>query len=71
MNSSLREEEDVNTELWKLSALGLAAAVARGEVGALEVVDAHLGRIVAVNPAVNAVTNVRADSSGPPPGTAP
>ncbi|SIO42820.1 amidase [Singulisphaera sp. GP187] len=49
--------------LWKRSASELAALVGCGEVSALEVVDAHLERIAAVNPGVNAVTNVLADSA--------
>jgi amidase len=53
----------VNARLWKLSALELAAVVARGEVDALEVVDDHLHRIAAVNPALNAITNLLADSA--------
>ncbi|MFB9905817.1 amidase [Allokutzneria oryzae] len=42
--------------MWKLSATELAAAVRSGELGAVEVVRAHLDRIAEVNPAVNAVT---------------
>lgn len=37
------------------SARALAAAIARGELSSAEVVDAHLARIDAVNPAINAV----------------
>ena len=51
------------TELWKRSALELAALVARGERSALEVVDEHLQRIATVNHTVNAVTHVLADSA--------
>ncbi|MFH8366532.1 amidase [Streptomyces sp. NPDC018031] len=47
--------------LWKMAANGLAAAVARGEVSAAEVVESHLERIAEVNPAVNAVTQLLAD----------
>lgn len=53
----------MDTELWKLSALELAAAVGRGEVSAAEVVDGHLERIAVVNPSVNAVTNLLSDSA--------
>lgn len=42
-------------ELWQRSAQDLAAGIAVGEVGAREVLDAHLGRIDAVNGPVNAV----------------
>ncbi|WNG43556.1 indole acetimide hydrolase [Archangium minus] len=51
------------TGLWKRSAGELAGMVARGECSALEVVDDHLHRISEVNPSVNAVTNVLADSA--------
>ncbi|KDN88148.1 amidase [Kitasatospora cheerisanensis] len=47
--------------MWKLSAGALAAAVRGGEVSALDVVDAHLARIDAVNPRVNAVTQLFAE----------
>ena len=43
------------SELWKLSALELAAKFADGEASAAEIVDAHLARIDDVNPTVNAV----------------
>lgn len=42
-------------ELWRRGALELAGLIARKEVSSREVVDAHLARIDAVNPAVNAV----------------
>ena len=42
-------------ELWRRGALELAGMIARKEVSSREVVDAHLARIDAVNPAVNAV----------------
>ncbi|OKI93442.1 amidase [Kitasatospora sp. CB01950] len=47
--------------MWKLSAGALAAAVRAGEVSAAESVEAHLDRIAAVNPRVNAVTQLFAD----------
>ncbi|MFB6566501.1 amidase [Streptomyces noursei] len=53
----------MNTELWKLNATELAATVARGEVSAVEVVEAHLARVAAVNPTVNAVTQLMADGA--------
>jgi len=43
------------------SATRLAAAIRAQEVSALEVVDAHLARIAAVNPALNAVVQLAAD----------
>ncbi|MFC7304485.1 amidase [Streptomyces monticola] len=52
---------DTGTELWKHTAAELAAAVAGGEVSALEVTESHLARIAEVNPAVNAVTRLLAD----------
>jgi amidase len=48
----------MDMELWKLGVSELPAAIGGGEVGAVEVVDAHLGRIADVNPSVNAVTNL-------------
>ena len=50
-------------ELCNWNARTLAKAIEKGDVSTLEVVDAHLERIAAVNPAVNAVTNVLRDSS--------
>ncbi|MEM8705946.1 MAG: amidase [Actinomycetota bacterium] len=44
------------TELWEMSAAAQAAAVGAGEVTSVELVEAHLDRIEAVNPAVNAIT---------------
>jgi amidase len=43
-------------ELWALSALDLAERIAAREISSREVIGAHLARIEAVNPAVNAVT---------------
>ncbi|MDM7932281.1 amidase family protein [Tabrizicola sp.] len=43
------------SELWRLSAVQLARAVRRREVSASEVTQAHLDRLDAVNPAINAV----------------
>ena len=42
-------------ELWRSTATQLAAAIAGGELSAAEVVEAHIARIEAVNPALNAV----------------
>jgi amidase len=50
-------------ELWQLGACELAVLVARREVSVREVVVAHLERIDAVNPAVNAVTTELADQA--------
>ncbi len=43
------------TELWELGAVELAAAIRNREVTSREVVEAHLARIDAVNPALNAI----------------
>jgi amidase len=51
------------TELWAHSACELARLVRAREVSAHEVVQAHLDRIGQVNPALNAVTVVLADSA--------
>ncbi len=50
-------------DLWRRSASDLAKAIASKEVSALEVVEAHLARIEAVNPSVNAVVRVLADEA--------
>lgn len=47
-------------ELWRDSAHGLAARIRAGEVSSRDVVDAHLARIEAVNPHLNAVVRVLA-----------
>jgi amidase len=46
------------TELWRMSAMDLAEAIRSGQISSQEVIEAHLGRIEAVNPSVNAVTFV-------------
>ena len=46
------------TELWRLSATDLAQAIRSKQTSSQEVIEAHLRRIEAVNPAVNAVTVV-------------
>jgi amidase len=45
-------------ELWRMSATELAGATTSRHVSSLEVVEAHLRRIEAVNPLINAVTVV-------------
>ena len=45
-------------QLWEYSAVQLAGAIARREVSACAVVDAHLARIETCNPRVNAVVRV-------------
>ena len=46
------------TELWRMSATALAEAIRARRTSSREVVEAHLRRIEAVNPSVNAVTVV-------------
>src|ERR1700681_4167520 len=43
------------SELWRSTATQLARAIAGGELSAVEVVEAHIARIEAVDPALNAV----------------
>lgn len=43
-------------DLWRQSATTLASLIRSGEVSCREVIDAHLARIEAVNPTLNAVT---------------
>jgi amidase len=50
-------------ELWALGALDLAGRIAAKEISSREVIGAHLARIEAVNPAVNAVTVALADQA--------
>ena len=50
-------------ELWRLGALDLAGRIAAKELSSREVIDAHLARIEAVNPAVNAATVTLADEA--------
>src|SRR5215468_535654 len=51
------------SEIWQLSATELAQRIARRQLSSAEVVDAHLARIEAVNPALNAVVHVLADDA--------
>ncbi len=44
------------TELWRMSATELAEAIRSRQISSQEVIEAHLRRIEAVNPSVNAVT---------------
>src|ERR1700741_4173962 len=50
-------------DIWQLSATELAQRIARRELSSAEVVNAHLARIDAVNPALNAVVRVLADDA--------
>jgi aspartyl-tRNA(Asn)/glutamyl-tRNA(Gln) amidotransferase subunit A len=49
------------TELWQMSGLALGKAMARREVSAIEVLDATLARIEAINPQINAVVTLVAE----------
>jgi len=51
------------SEIWRLTATELAQRIARRELSSAEVVDAHLARIDAINPALNAVVRVLADEA--------
>jgi len=51
------------SEIWQLSATELAQRIARRQLSSAEVVDAHLARIDAVNPALNAVVKILADEA--------
>jgi hypothetical protein len=51
------------SELWQRGAGELAALIAAREVSSREVVEAHLARIEAVNPHLNALTRVLADEA--------
>jgi amidase len=46
------------TDLWRMSATDLAEAIRSGQASSQEAIEAHLRRIEAVNPGVNAVTVV-------------
>lgn len=53
----------VATELWRMSALGMAEAIRTRQVSSQEVIEAHLRRIEAVDPVVNAVPVVLAEQA--------
>ena len=50
-------------ELWELTAVDLAARLAGDEVTASEIVESCLGRIDAVNPALNAIVTLDSDGA--------
>ncbi len=50
-------------DLWRAGANELAAAIRRGEVSSLDVVESHLARVEAVNGHLNAVVRVLADEA--------
>jgi amidase len=51
------------SEIWQLSATELAQRIADRQLSSAEVVNAHLARIEAVNPALNAVVRILADEA--------
>ena len=51
------------SEIWQLSATELAQRIARRQLSSVEVVNAHLARIDAVNPALNAIVKVLGDEA--------
>ena len=53
----------MTSDLWKMSATDLAEAIRQKQVSCREVIQAHLDRIAAMNPRVNAVTVTLADSA--------
>ena len=50
-------------ELWRQSAIELAGNIAAKRVSSAEVIEAHLARIEAVNPKLNAVVRVLAEAA--------
>ena len=59
------------TDLWRMGALELAGAIRSRQVSSREVIEAHLDRIEAVNPAVNAITVLLAIRRRKRPGSRP
>jgi len=51
------------SDIWQLSTTELAQRIASRQISSAEAVDAHLARIDAVNPALNAVVRVLADEA--------
>src|SRR5260370_5162454 len=51
------------TELWQMSGLALGRAIANREVSAVEVLDAIVARVEAVNPQVNAIVTLVAENA--------
>ncbi len=54
----MKQQHADYTDLWRMSALELAEAIRSRQISSQEVIEAHLRRIEAVNPSVNAVTVV-------------
>ena len=56
--AKIKLEEYSMSEIWQYSATELAQRIAKRELSSVEVVNAHLARIVAVNPVLNAIVKV-------------
>src|SRR3954466_7493562 len=63
MTGPRRDRSVAAMEIWELSAARQAAAIRARELSSREVVAAHLQRIEAVNPAVNALRVVLAEDA--------
>jgi len=50
-------------DLWRLSAIDIARRIATKQISSVEVIEAHLARIEAVNPRVNAIVRVLASDA--------
>jgi amidase len=53
----------MTSEIWQFSATEAADLIARRQLSSAQVIDAHLARIDAVNPVLNAVVRVLADEA--------
>lgn len=62
LTDDLRQPADASRR-WACDAVDLARQIACGETTARQVIEDHLARIAAVNPAVNAITGVLADTA--------
>jgi len=51
------------SDLWRMGAVELAEVIRSGQASSREVIEAHLRRIEAVNPVVNAVVVVLAEQA--------
>ena len=53
----------MNEELWRLSACDLAAGIRKGRFSSREIVSSCLARLDAVNPTINALTEIRPEAA--------
>ncbi len=63
MSTTTTSSPSTTTDLWRMSALELAAAIRFRQTSSREVIEAHLRRIDEVNPTINAVTVVLAEQA--------